>query len=140
MSAITDFCIKECERQNDLTTEAVAGMVEAWYTASHSHFEPFTIGGILILGKLLKPQNKNFRNTPVVFQNGNSGVDYREIDRLLNNLFENRYDITYDEFYIEFEKIHPFEDGNGRLGAILWNLLQYNHEPVCPPDFFNEDN
>lgn len=43
--------------------------------------------------------------------------------------------------YKEFEEIHPFSDGNGRVGKILFNwLLGMLHEPAMPPNFFGGDN
>lgn len=31
------------------------------------------------------------------------------------------------EWHIEFEKIHPFKDGNGRVGRILMNIQRLNY-------------
>ena len=137
-SPIVQFCIDECKRQNDYTPEAVGGMVEAYCYTMQEFFEYYSMETILTLGKFVKPQNIGFRTTPVVFQNGNSGIHYSQIERALKNLLDavSVCEITPDEFYFEFEKIHPFEDGNGRVGAILWNLYEYNRNPSCPPDFY----
>ena len=49
------------------------------------------------------------------------------------------------EFYRWFEEVHPFADGNGRVGSILYNKLlgtlewPYEHL-VRPPDLWSEEN
>jgi fido (protein-threonine AMPylation protein) len=46
--------------------------------------------------------------------------------------------IDADAAYREFQTIHPFRDGNGRTGKILYNYLRGTlADPVMPPNFFN---
>lgn len=33
-------------------------------------------------------------------------------------------DLELQESHVHFEDIHPFEDGNGRTGRILWNIMR----------------
>ena len=67
--------------------------------------------------------------------------DPSEVPRLMDNLIQAWTDITADEWYREFEEVHPFGDGNGRTGNILWTWHRETLEPAkleFPPDYWGQ--
>lgn len=73
--------------------------------------------------------------------------EMQELVEWLNKSFEEKKNhslVVIANFLIEFLKIHPFQDGNGRLSRIITNLLLlkagYLYMPYVSHEKFIEDN
>ena len=78
--------------------------------------------------------NRTYRQTPVVFANGNDAVSWREVPRLMKQLVESGlYQRDIHAFVVEFLRIHPFEDGNGRRATIMLNAALGNQDRFVDP-------
>ncbi len=134
------FCAQECERQRTGPME-VYRMIRAYGLALNQTI--VTMSFINDLALLIEPiSNKNgFRNIPVIFSSGkHPAAKCDQILRLMQQLMLAYLDgdrLTPADFYYEFQKIHPFEDGNGRVGAIIYNHMRGTLDrPISAPDFF----
>lgn len=118
-------------------------MLLAWdYACTRDGSAP-TMDDAVVLGRMIEPEKNKagLRTSGVVIKDSASGVVVKrfppaeEVPRLLARLFEHGADLTPLEFYKEFELIHPFVDGNGRVGKVIycWRLGRLL-TPVFPPN------
>lgn len=139
-NSIVRYCAQQCERQG-VGALSVADMFDAWMLAES---QSVSVELIEALGKMVEPRmNVNGFRTCNVSIGGSIKpvIDFRRAITLLLFSLQER-SITPNEAYREFEELHPFADGNGRVGAILINKWYHTmHAPaLCPeeidPEFF----
>ena len=165
MLAIVTFCAEECKRQGS-GEESVAWMVKAYNYALERFAIDKTVTDedILTLAKMIEPKKNagGYRLVPVTVRG--QVIPWQNIRRQMDNLLEaqdrigiddtntaedsdpeeaarKRYTANATAFYTELEKIHGLLDGNGRLGAILFNVKNGTlNQPVAAPDVFRTES
>lgn len=74
------------------------------------------------------------RFVPIAPEHLQSGMD--EWERYVGSASELDALIQLAILHIEFEALHPFKDGNGRLGRMLIPLFLYQRKLLASPDFY----
>ena len=139
------FCAEECERQRSGEL-SVGWMCEALEHLLINKTEiESSIGTedfswhIRTVASFCEPlQNaRGFRKTPVYFNDYSFGMDAELIPQAMKNLC--LAELIPEDFYTEFQRIHPFQDSNGRCGALLFNLMKNSLDnPQKPPKFIGK--
>ena len=143
---------RQCENQHATSNEQILGFANAYLTAKTFASNPESLATltkestydfILELAALIEKRNdKGFRTTPVRFRSFKSALEPALVPRAMET-----YSMAYAEhalsptdLYKEFQEIHPFEDGNGRVGDLLWKIAMTRETKqwpeTLPPNLF----
>jgi mannose-6-phosphate isomerase-like protein (cupin superfamily) len=146
---------EQARRQHADSPGELHALTDAWHAAKilvHQSPEVFNDSEqietiILRLGAIIDPRNgEGYRHVPASFGPGKAlALDAGLVPQAMRQLcyaFSIRA-LTPDSWYEEFEKVHPFEDGNGRLGDLMWKMDHVRRgkewPDTAPPDLFGVD-
>jgi hypothetical protein len=143
---------RQCEHQKDDSPESIAAFVAAYSDAKGTITNELILGPDIILkkvlewGKMTKPAENayGFRNIPVV-AGFNVTLKPQLVPRAMEGWCEDYWFHLFsgdpksrmvpniaNKLYKEFEEIHPFRDGNGRVGHLIWAIAKRELEGVWP--------
>ncbi len=133
----------ECARQQ-VGVRELSWLLSTYHLITKGDVDFMNLNGFRTIGTLVEPgaNRMGFRKTPVTFANGGTAANHADIERLMTNVCSNikdTADVELDKInhlVKEFLWIHPFVDGNGRVGFLLYNWLRGTMDsPYALPNY-----
>lgn len=158
LEAIDSLSSNAIESIHTTIDEAYDGIVQDIETPFHQYREALKIShknllanelildrDIKLINKLIRGVDGEYRKTPVTIKDSNGNIVHKPVDadkipsemaklvELINGDRKKNQILNALDIHHLFEYIHPFNDGNGRTGRILFALLLAKYEILDTP-------
>lgn len=134
------WAAQECTWQRS-GAMSVAWMLDAWAYAMEHQYDDITDDDVLKLGALVEPDfNRNGIRMVGVRVGWSVKLSPELVPAALKSwITEILDDMEPAEAFRQYEEIHPFVDGNGRSGSIIFNWLNGTlSAPIHPPNLWDD--
>lgn len=142
------WAAEECEWQHS-GEASVFWFLQGWDLAcgyealpvlDNGHPCPLDLDFILSLGRIVEPRHNvdGFRMVDVRVGYSRK-MPFSHVPAAMRLWCDSLPDMDPVEAFRQYEEIHPFRDGNGRTGSIIFNMLKETLDaPVHPPNLWND--
>lgn len=149
-----ELIMEQCIHQNATKSEQIAGFTAAYSLAKDfatnadwDKVTPEDISSLVFkLSTRTEPfEGRQFAMVPRIFANGEKGEDPENIPRCMDTWARAFVEGNISPFALfkEFERIHPFTDGNGRTGDLFWKIASFRKTgewpQILPPKAYGKD-
>ena len=125
MKKLLTFLEQSNAIEHEFSAVALLDAIDAWqYAVSHRSLTVDKLLGIhKRLAQHLRPDIAGTLRECQVYVGDHTPPQYYLLAPMLAGLFQwvPKTEKECEQWHVEFEKIHPFEDFNGRTGRIIWN-------------------